>query len=125
MRGLSRRFASVILLETVFPKSLKVSDRLRATFSRAIASGVASTFNATVHRLQLAAANSVAFSMIHHLPDSRRSSNTRLQLSKIYANLNRVSSGQLPLISLTSCPVTLVLAALMTVVCGVGVCVDP
>jgi hypothetical protein len=44
-----------------FPKSQKVSDRLRATFSRSIASGVASTFNAAICRLQLATANSVAF----------------------------------------------------------------
>ena len=79
-----------------FPKSLKVSDRLRATFSRSIASGVASTFNATIRRLQLAAANSVAFSMIPPLSEQRRFSHSRSQLSKIYANLNRVSSSQLP-----------------------------
>jgi hypothetical protein len=79
-----------------FPKSLKVSDRLRATFSRSIASGVASTFNATTRRLQLAAANSVAYSMIPPLPEQRNFSHSRAQLSKIYANLNRVPSSQLP-----------------------------
>jgi hypothetical protein len=79
-----------------FPKSLKVSDRLRATFSRSIASGVASTFNATIRRLQFAAANSVAFSMIPPLSEQQRFSHSRSQLSKIYANLNRVSSSQLP-----------------------------
>jgi hypothetical protein len=79
-----------------FPKSLKVSDRLRATFSRSITSGVASTFNATVRRLQLADANSVAFSMIPPLSESHRFSNSRSQLSKLYDSLNRVSADQLP-----------------------------
>ena len=79
-----------------FPKSLKVADRLRATFSRSIASGVASTFNATVRRLQLASGNSVALSMVPPMLDVRRSSQSRSQLSKIYANLNRVPSSQLP-----------------------------
>jgi hypothetical protein len=79
-----------------FPKSLKVADRLRATFSRSIASGVASTFNAAVRRLQLASGNSVALSMIPPMPDGRRFSQSRSQLSKIYANLNRVPSDQLP-----------------------------
>jgi hypothetical protein len=79
-----------------FPKSLKVADRLRATFSRSIAAGVASTFNAAIRRLQLAEGNSVALSMIPPMPDVRRFSNTRSQLSKVYARLNRVSADRLP-----------------------------
>jgi hypothetical protein len=79
-----------------FPKSLKVSDRLRATFSRSIAAGVASTFNASLRRLQLAAGNSVALSLIPPMHDSRRFSQSRSQLSKTYASLNRVPSDQLP-----------------------------
>ena len=78
-----------------FPKSLKVADRLRATFSRSIASGVAATFNATLRRLQLASGNSVALSMIPPIPEVRRFSQSRSQLSKIYANLNRVPSDLL------------------------------
>ena len=79
-----------------FPKSLKVADRLRATFSRSITAGVASTFNAAVRRLQLAEGNLVALSLIPPMPDARRFSNTRSQLSKVYAGLNRVSAEQLP-----------------------------
>lgn len=79
-----------------FPKSLRVADRLRATFSRSITAGVAATFNAAVRRLQLADGNLVALSMIPPMPDVRRFSNTRSQLSKVYASLNRVSSDQLP-----------------------------
>jgi hypothetical protein len=79
-----------------FPKPLKVSDRLRATFSRSISAGVASTFNSTVRRLQLADANLVAYSMIPPLAESLRSSISRSQLSKLYGSLNRVSSDQLP-----------------------------
>lgn len=78
-----------------FPKSHKVSNRLRATFSRAIASGVASTFNSVVRRLQLATANSVAFSMIPPMPESRSLHTSRSQLSKSSAHLNRVSSDRL------------------------------
>ena len=79
-----------------FPKSLKVADRLRATFSRSIAAGVAATFNMVVRRLQLASANAVAFSMIPPMPTSRSAfNNTRAQLSKTYASLNRVSPGDL------------------------------
>jgi hypothetical protein len=79
-----------------FPKSLKVADRLRATFSRSIAAGVAATFNMVLRRLQLASANAVAFSMIPPMPTSRSAfNNTRAQLSKTYAFLNRVSPGDL------------------------------
>ena len=79
-----------------FPKSLKVADRLRATFSRSIAAGVASTFNAAIRRLQMAEGNSVALSMIPPMPEVRCFSNTRSQLSKVYARLNRVSADRLP-----------------------------
>ena len=53
-----------------FPKSLKVSNKLRATLSRAITAGVASTFNDAARRMQLAAINPVAFSMA--LPASKQ-----------------------------------------------------
>jgi hypothetical protein len=79
-----------------FPKSLKVSDKLRATVSRSISAGVASTFNATIRRLQLATANLVAFSMIPPIPDARALPRTRSQSSKTYARLNRVSTDHFP-----------------------------
>ncbi len=79
-----------------FPKSLRVADRLRATFSRSIVAGVAATFNAAVRRLQLAEGNLIALSMIPPMTECRRSSNARSQLSKRYASLNRVSSDHLP-----------------------------
>jgi hypothetical protein len=79
-----------------FPKSLKVANRLRATFSRSIAAGVASTFNSAVRRLQLSEGSLVALSMIPPMPEVRRFSTIRSQLSKVYAGLNRVSAEQLP-----------------------------
>jgi hypothetical protein len=79
-----------------FPKSLRVADRLRATFSRSIAAGVASTFNACVRRHQLAAANLSAFSMIPPVPDLRRSLSLQARLAQTQRHLNRVSSQHLP-----------------------------
>ena len=61
------RFCDIV--GTYFPKSLKVTDKIRACFSRAITSGVAATLNDEVRRLQLAALNSVAFSMVPPAPD--------------------------------------------------------
>ena len=74
-----------------FHKSLRVPDRLRATFSRSITSGVAATFNDVIRRLQLSAANLRAYSMIPPVPDSRQQLNSSAQLAKAYAPLTRVS----------------------------------
>jgi hypothetical protein len=71
------------LLGNYFPKSLSGADRLRATLSRSIAAGVASTFNAAVRRLQLAAANAVAFYMVPPIYEARRSSASRSYLSTL------------------------------------------
>ncbi len=54
---------------TYFPQDLKVEAKIRACFSRAIASGVAATFNEEMRRMQLAILNSVAFSMVPPAPD--------------------------------------------------------
>jgi hypothetical protein len=79
-------------LGNYFPKTLRVADRLRATFSRAIVNGVAASLNASVRRLQLAIANQVAFSMIPPVPDpSNQSSITLRRLSKIHAPLTASS----------------------------------
>ncbi len=72
-----------------FPQGLKVVDRLRATFSRAISAGVASTLNDSIRRLQLAATNLVATSMIPPVTNPLRLQNSRLQLAKFYAPLSR------------------------------------
>jgi hypothetical protein len=78
-----------------FPKSLKVADRLRATFSRSIAAGVASTFNDIVRRLQLAASSMLAYSMVPPVPEPRRLLQSKL--ARTYAPLSK-----LPLRSLGS-----------------------
>ncbi len=71
-----------------FPRSLKVADRLRATFSRSITAGVASTFNDIVRRLQLAASNLLPFSMVPPVPEPRRL--LQSQLARTYAPLNKL-----------------------------------
>jgi ribonuclease HI len=71
-----------------FPKSLKVADRLRATFSRSITAGVASTFNDIVRRLQLAASSLLAYSMVPPVPEPRRL--LQSQLARTYAPLNKL-----------------------------------
>jgi hypothetical protein len=71
-----------------FHKSMKVADRLRATFSRSITAGVASTFNNVLRRLQLAAANAVAFTMIPPCTNHPRLPTTAVtQLAKAYTPL--------------------------------------
>ena len=62
-----------------FPKHLKIADRLKATFSRSISSGVASTVNDFVRRPQLAAASLAPLSMIPPVPDPHRPSNAQAQ----------------------------------------------
>lgn len=78
---------------------MKVADRLRATFSRSITMGVAATFNNVVRRLQLAAANAVAFTMIPPVPppvkDRSRLLNPLSQLVKAYTPLIKVSTQRL------------------------------
>ena len=61
------RFCEVV--GSYFPKSQNVTDKIRACFSRAISSSVASTVNDAMRKLQLSALNSVAFSMVPPAPD--------------------------------------------------------
>ena len=50
------------------PEESNLGLKLRATFSRSITAGVAATFNGAVRRMQFAAANDVAYSMIPPIP---------------------------------------------------------
>lgn len=78
-----------------FPKASKVSDKLRATLSRAITAGVASTYNESIRRLQLAAFNSVAFSMVPPVPNRslRRAASARN--AKVHNSRSQLSSQPL------------------------------
>ncbi len=85
----STRFCDTV--SNYFPKTLRVADSLRATFSRAIVNGVSASLNSAVRRLQLADANQVAFSMIPPVPDpARQLSYSLRQLSKIHAPLSKL-----------------------------------
>jgi len=61
------RFCEVV--GSYFSQSQKVADRIRACLSRAISNGVATTVNDAIRRLQLAALNPIAFSMVPPSPD--------------------------------------------------------
>lgn len=50
------------------PEESNLGLKLRATFSQSITAGVAATFNGAVRRMQFAAANGVAYSMIPPIP---------------------------------------------------------
>lgn len=63
------RFCEVV--GSYFHQSLKVADKIRACLSRAITNSVAATLNNEVRRLQLAAFNPIAFSMVPPAPDQR------------------------------------------------------
>ncbi len=80
-----------------FPKALRVTDRLRATLSRSIVNGVATSLNAAVRRLRTAEANQTAFSMIHPIPvPLSQSSALRLRnLAKTYSPLSQLSVNAL------------------------------
>jgi hypothetical protein len=86
----SMRFCDTV--GTYFPKSLRVAEVLRATFSRAIVNGVSASLNSSVRRLQLAEANQVAFSMIPPFPDPSRllPQHSLRQLAKIHAPLSKL-----------------------------------
>jgi hypothetical protein len=86
----SMRFCDTV--GTYFPKSLRVAEILRATFSRAIVNGVSSSLNSSVRRLLLAEANQVAFSMIPPFTDPSRllSQHSLRQLAKIHGPLSKL-----------------------------------
>jgi ribonuclease HI len=83
----TQRFCQVV--GQYFPKTLKIADKLRATLSRSIVLGVATSFNAVMRRLQLSDANALAFSMVPPVPDSARHPDNSVfkQLAKIHAPL--------------------------------------
>jgi hypothetical protein len=91
----TQRFCQVV--GQYFPKSLKIADKLRATLSRAIVLGVATSFNSVLRRSQLAEANALAFSMVPPVPDPARHPAKAVlrQLAKIHAPLSQSSTHSL------------------------------
>ena len=89
------RFCEVV--GCYFPKALRVEDKLKATLSRAIASGVAATFNKVLRRIQLAEANRLAFSLIPPVPEYllQRSKSSSKQPVPLHAPLSRIPTASL------------------------------
>ena len=73
----------------------RTKNAVSHTLSRAITAGVASTYNASVRRLQLAAINSTAFSMIPPVPDRAARRAVLARHSKVHNLLSQLSSQPL------------------------------
>jgi len=88
------------IMASYFAKPLNVYDKLRATFSRAITVGTAFTLSEAVRRLQLAAANAVALSMVPAIasPAASRVRSRKLgTLQKVYSVTLKSTSHSLRL----------------------------